>query len=357
MVSLMTVVIFATIITVVVTIYSGIVVKQQQEAINYDLGTRAFYAAESGFQDTIRAIDSGAVKAGDYASTANSKKTCPVVLNYAANTPNGTQPLSNNTAYTCQMINFTPNSLITSGLGENQSELFPLRPLPGATPTKVVITWKADGSQPRFNTRKALLPKSNWTAGPYPPMLRTMFFWMNNGTASRGDISNQSYFFNPVGTADTTPPFIDLNGLGGVGAGAADTNVANLPQNDPIKNASCVRLGSDTTCTTTVNINNFSAGKLLYVAIKPIYRSVDEVSVKLQDGAGNNIPFASGQAEVDITGKSGNVFRRIVQAHGYGAEQVTRIDNFPDFSIVGGSGICKMMDITAGGTDTSKCTP
>ncbi len=345
MVSLMTVVIFATIITVVLTIYAGITIKQQQEANNFDSSTRAFYAAESGFQDTVRGLGSTIIPS-NYASSGNKKTDCKPVGDVDLT---GVVSLSSdpNAAYTCQLIDFTPSQLSYGTIGENQSVLFPIIPEGGFSNTgsySLTISW-TPSSASRQATDKALTPKSYWNNNGAPPMIRGMFFWTpSSGSFTTSDIRNQSYFFNPTDPRFYTPdsPTVDLGGTGGVNGGKAGGGA--------VSNASC----DDTSgCSTTVALNGAS-GHNLFVVLKPLYRSAETVTLTLKKD-GNTVSFGSGQASIDITGKSGDTYRRIKQNVAYGEYTVKLID-FPDYSLVGGDGICKMMSLTASGNSLG-CQP
>lgn len=350
-VSLLTVVIFATIITVVIAIYARIAINQQGESINYDLSNRAFYAAQGGFEDTVRAIDDGTIKASDYASTDYAKNEC--ALKPDGNS--GQISSQSDVGYTCQLIDFTPSEFTITDLEENQSILVPLiprTPSPGTADYKLVLTWSPSNNA-RVASGKTLPTRTYWnnlSSGGAPPMLRSMFFWFGSGSLSRGSIKNQSLFLNPydpasVANADGAVPESPTINLAGNG-GAAIIPPNQQGRQDVIENASCVS-GAGGNCSITIKIASadLSAQKL-FLVIKPIYRSAQNISIVLQNSAGTVLPFGTGQAKIDITGHANNVYRRIVQNYSYGTYKVTKI-GFPDYSIVGGNGICKLMTLTA----------
>lgn len=355
-VSLLSVVIFATIITIIITTYTTLTLYQQHESINFDSSNRAYYAAQSGFADTVAQINSGRIKAADYLSTGGKKQDCnPVATSklLGAAGPGIIGSGSNKVEYTCQLIDFMPTRLTKDNLDESTAAVFPLHPGDKTASTYTFsIEWVKQGAIARaWNQRMALPPYDQWKSGPsgtrYIPLMRAMFFWSDNNEVNRNNIRNRTFFLVPAPSPgedsnfDSTKltPEVIMSGDGGLSpqnntteglTGLGNTGILGVPMYS-------TRCQGDT-CTSYVVVKNADLNnRQIFVALRPIYGSVDSVSVGVQDNY-----FASGQATIDITGKSGSAYRRIKQSVPYGDAGKVMTSYFPDYSLVSGDGICKL---------------
>lgn len=336
--SLISVAIFAVIITIITTLYIRTVVTQQRDALNYDLSNRAFYASLAGFEDTKRAIDSGLI----VPDAQNRKSDCKVNV--------GSGQISSQLStleYTCQLVNFNPDTLQLDQLPSNSSGVFPIKSNAANGDYRLKITWK--GTNSVRNNDKSLPTQGYWEAQGLPAMMRSQLVVFPNGGAglNRDNIKSGSVYLNPSSAADSRAAAFNVGGYLGW----------NLPPSDPVKNVQCTT-GANSICEALISINavDFQAQNIMLV-LKPLYANATNISIALETSSGDPANFSSGQAQIDITGRSGDVFRRTKQSYPYGTYQVG-VTDIPDYALIAGEGICKQAKLRLDSARyEEECTP
>lgn len=366
-VSMLSVMIFAMIITVITTAYIASVTSQQQNALNFDQSVRAYYAAESGVQDTVRSLRIAPEKLVD------NKVTCPPWDG------GGTVGLDSryNLSYTCQLVT-TPNDItgeLQPGGAKNAIiKLEPSTPVPG--PYKVVIRWSAkttgkDTYYPSGRTgasQKLLAKYHKWNrdnnpSEPLHAMLRATVIAHPTTNFSRSSIKQRVMFLNPTRAADKdADPTLSYSD--------DSLNNASYSQQDQfITNAACYPSNNVTdtsfgeySCKAVINLGSGGnamgynlSSQALYLRLSSVYRSTN-FSVELLNASGTGIDLKNGQAAIDITGKSGtSTFRRIKQTVSVGGYFE---DSMPDAALVSAEGICKLYSLTNSyASFSSECNP
>lgn len=312
-VSMLSVAIFSLLITVIATLYIRSSVAQQKSALDYDLGNRSLYASLVGFEDTKRAIKSGAI--------SENKTECE------ASTGEVSAKLG--IFYSCQLVSFSPSVLLVDNIPANSSYLVPVRPATppvGSNSYVLRISWSPGWGATTRNDRR-LLTES--TGQAYPPLVRTQIIRTEN-TLSRDTMRSVSYFLNP---STQNPP---------------DNTTLNFSADDwvlrgtAIRNVTC----DNTNCTGLITLSNLDfSNRNLFLVIKPLYRQIGQLSIGISRN-GTDLSLG-GQVTIDITGSAGqNVFKRtrhaIASPSGFAPQAV----EFPDYSIMSGDGICKQMSLT-----------
>jgi type II secretory pathway pseudopilin PulG len=327
-VAMISVVIFSILITILVTAYARTIVSQQRNAINYDLSTRAYYAAESGVQDAIRALktDASLLDVG--------QPTCKSGTNtFQPNTSNGSLGGSEDYGYTCQIISTVSEKIpVNTGTGTSIVRINPFK-LDVAQDYDLVITW-ASGSGVEKTARPSVEGKlfpdtSAWSGSGYYPVLRTTFISMGDtGPVSRSNIKQNVYFLNPAEAADSS-----------IGLTPEQTQDSSTV----VRDAVC----SNIECKATFKVNSSTfAGKALYLATNSIYEKGVLANLQIIDSSGENVDLV-GFAEIDVTGRAGNVFRRVKQVVDMsGGDRANYIENtFDSAALVVGDGICKLFTV------------
>lgn len=362
-VAMLSVTIFAIIITVVATSYIKTVISQQRSALDYDNGTRAYYAAEVGVQDGARAIQA------DASLRANGKSDCKPV----GAGPDGQVALKSpnyGLAYTCQIINATPSDIRGSVIPGEKNAMIKIEP---ATPDasgkfQLVLRWSKQTESPedtilhpRSDERPLFPSVGNWgasnfntTTHPIHAMLRTQFISHPKTTSfGTGDIAQRVVFLNPT----------DVGIAGGSPVISSADLVAEQQKNLFVKSAcydsqdAIGRPGFDGfSCKRTIKFDGYNLeNNAFYVNIGSVYRSTD-FSIELLNDAGTVLPLANTQATIDVTGKAGDTtFRRVRQTLPLGgyAEQ-----SGPNAALVVGEGICKHFAVgTVPGLYQPGCDP
>lgn len=338
-VSIITVVIFATIVTIIASIYARASVDQQRQAVAYDFGTRAYFAAESGVQDAIRGINNGS------ASTKTANSCLPLVDGTAP--LNKARELGNGKGYTCQLISVTPKSIEGTVIPTQQTAQIQIQP-PAGTPTgnfTLVINWSAnDGTHSYVGRPDAaqLFPSlSDWTNNKFYPVLRTAV--IDHGASfTRNTIAQHVYLSNPVAGNSTVP------------VPSFAPSSYSQSEEEIIQNAHCQTSGSFA-CQQKITLSNFNFDtNKVYVRISSIYAST-KFSLSLESN-GTPLPLSNAQASIDVTGYSGNVYRRVRQSVPIGSGYIQ--DPSLDAALAGGDGICKHFAVTTDATQfASDCDP
>ncbi len=316
-VSMITVIFVSVILSVLTTSFIRLTINEQREAIDDDLTTRAYYAAESGVQDAITAIKNNSV---DAARAAECR-------------PNsGDGVLSNfdglDTAYTCQTIALAPVDYQAS-LSEGEAVFFKLDS--GADNiSSLKISWHILGDSNDSDGRNvvahnsAILPQSgNWGDGSgnsFPAMLRTQLISVPEVNVTRSSINNYVGFLNPTNNAAAVTTPAGMNG--GVSSAACNFGVSDGAY----------------VCSITIGSLNDSANDY-YLRVQALYRTTH---VKIEIFAGGSlVKLVDVQAVIDVTGRAGDVYRRV-------EERVDLTPNslWPNYAILSAEDICKNFVIT-----------
>ena len=339
--SILSVVIFAIIITIVVTAYIRSAIVQQSEAYNFDSSARAYYAAESGIQDAVRAINSG---------ETTSKNTCADYVP-ADDSNNGVLNSELNLSYSCQLVDTSPSS-IAFNVSQSQNATVKLRPVNPANfenDYKLIVRWSSKSQSDKFKSRAnvaSLTSEANWNDGgvSFHPMLRTslLHYPLSSPNAL---IGQKVTFLNPVTeTAGLGTATIDFG-----------ASVPYSPDN-LITQASCYDSDGSNSyvgylCQEEILIKNLDLNSSgLALRLHSIYGATN-VQLSLIDKSGDLAALQGVAAQVDVTGKSGNTLRRVRQT--FNLNNGVALDNLPEAAVIGGDGICKNYSITDNSSEFS----
>jgi hypothetical protein len=323
--------------------YTQISRSEQRASIDRQLSDQAFYSAETGVNDAIKALN-----AGYLTTNPSGKTTC------GPSAPFTSYSIATNDAYTCLLINPIVKALKYPNISTDQSTVVPLSISKAdgtpQVPASVTLSWQNQGSTGTPLTNYAGCPTSPTNppiaySGTYGAPIPT--FW-NSTTCSapylRVDVvntntldgsaaastnlenSNETIFFRPVAGGGSTTTI----------AYAGSTAPAEVPVN-------CRATGAAPNYC-TVNITGLTSGD--YLRVRSIYAGAD-----LQVTANNNLYLKGAQALIDSTGEATDVIRRI-QVQVPLAPSVTTT---PDFAIQSSDTICKhfyIVDPAAGAVAT-----
>jgi hypothetical protein len=321
MVSIMVTLVMMIVVSLLVLNFARIARREQREALDRQLNTQAFYAAEAGINDAARAISNGY---GD-------KTVCGTITGdpyFGAGTNQvGTDP---RITYSCLLIDRAPANLEYTNI-DHESKVIPLNSYTsGGAPTALAslrLTWKdKNGAAANLGcTSPQLPPASAW--GCSVGILRADLISVPSGvTLNRNTLNSSMYsvFLYPT------------NG-GGTGAVTLGTNTSQ----GAIGNAICT--GNPLTCTYTITGTNsgfpipYSNSANFYLRVRTIYRAVS-LNVEGFDSSGNQVDFKGAQVTVDATGKANDILRRIqvrLPSGGISAQ------NLPEYVLQTRDSICK----------------
>jgi Tfp pilus assembly protein PilX len=326
MIALLVTLVTMLMLSITVISFAQIARREQRNALDHQLSSQAYYAAESGVNDAIRILQ--AAPAGD-------KKVCGTTAQYPLN---GVINAANNVAYTCLLVSQTPDNLQYSP-AVNQSinaDMNFIDPVTNAATTadSIVIKWQ-DSSNPA-NTKgnvggggyPNLPPTSSWIASTPPPVaLNTALLRMaltNLGFGFHRDEIDKNTF-----TAFLYP---SSSGSGSVTYAPNDNTPGNWAAQGKIYETTCAA----NWCTATVTIPNLSH---VYLRLSAIYAAAG-IEITAYDGL-TKLKIGGAQAVIDSTGKAQDVLRR-VQVH---VPIQPGNSSASTYAIQAVQGICKQLDV------------
>jgi hypothetical protein len=345
------------VIGLIVTAFSQLSRREQAETLDRQLSTQAYYAAESGVNDAIKAIQGGFKEAktscDPYAETDATK---PIELKSEKSTLlDGSQ----NVKYTCLLVDPLPDTLVFGNVKTDTPTVVPIRP---KTPiTQLVIGWE-DPS-----------PAVTDFVADANHVLRTMPQWTHDASTSGRPLTGMlraDLLPATAPNAPTTPAFA-REGANQLLANArtyflypTTSNVGNdtaTHYSSPafqFYDGKCVNVlpaGRAAKCEVKVNINlggTNVAGNIqpqAFLVLRGVYRPV-KVTIRALNGA-TPVDLEGVQYSIDSTGKAQDIVRRI---H-------VRVPQNEEFPVVSAAlqtmeTLCKRLDTNPSGSSTSETT-
>ena len=344
------------IITVIVVIilslltvgFISLMSNNQKNSLNQQLNNDAYYAAETGVNDAIKAIDSG------YTS---SKLTCGPLASSGSSQP-GQQYLENNIVngpndkYSCLLINPAPSSLQYSSIGLNQPTVVAISAINNShIPTNIgsiEISWQpspqAASSPYTFapyswlqtcpqTTGPCLPPQTSWMEGsnPITGILRAALTPLYTGSLPTDTSSTYTAFLYP--SVPETPSSVQsiasgpAYGPSTIGSNAGEV-IGGLCQNGG--NSS----GMPDACNVSIDVSSANTSAFL-LSLRSIYNRT-QVTIQVFDQYHNPLMIQGAQTMIDSTGYSHGVLRRI-------QVRVPRMSDtgFPAFDLETTNKLCK----------------
>jgi hypothetical protein len=300
MVSILVTMLLMVVISLIVLGFAQISRRNQRQAVDRQLSTQAFYAAESGINDARNlikaAINSGAVIPPKADCTNGSGATAAF---YGSLVPSLDTP--NNVSYTCLMVDPAPKNLLYNDVGTS-STIIPL----------------VSSSGVNFSTVKLSILSKDGTANPAagcPTTTASIFSttgaWTSSGCGYgvvRFDLVPTSGPLTMSGLQDQTMTSFLVPISAGGGSSIPYPVTAPASSNNPNnrKAMACTASGC------TMSVTGLSANQY-YMRITSIYKDVTLV-VSATDASANPLSLTNAQAVIDATGKAQDVLRR-VQVH------------------------------------------
>ncbi len=365
MMSFITVMLLAIVLSVLTTGFIRTMIVNQRQTTDQQLSTQAFYAAETGVQDAIKYLN----ESGN--PSINDTDCAPSLSGSLGSSPNIIKPgpTSGSPAdieYTCQLIK---TSLLNMKYSVNITDATQLNINPGQSFNQIEIKWhinagtdvngdgamaaqscqwyRANGTCGNFVWSSGLQLRSNisfptvtnWNA---PGVLRTLVVPIASsaGSTSRQEVLSRAanVFFVPAATG-TTYGELGTNSV----SSATSTCDAAAATNGYV-------------CTATINLASATPRALL--RLRMLYRAA-QVQITLRNGS--TVIAPGSQAEIDVTGRANDVYRRIrVRVPLSNNIDTTGV---PEFAIESAEGICKQISVGTGANgqgvtdDSASATP
>ena len=335
-VSIVVSVIIMIILTLITIAFAQIMRREQRQALDRQLSSQAYYAAESAINDAAHALSQNSTLLND------SDKDC-------LDTSSG--PLSQGVIssdllieYACVTISSTPSELKYDAIRVDETVQIELRPVNADGDANqlesIEISWShidGNGKATSTSTDLALLPQvSAW--GDNPGIVRleivpvTGIFDKDNRQALLD--ARKVFWLYPADSSGVTS---DINWQSNDTADGGLYKV-NCKSTAPIQDDKC------TTVITGLPRNPGNDTGMYYVLrVKAVYDDIKAtINGQLVGGASGSAHFRGAQTEIDATGRAGDVLRRISTR--VAVEQAYPI---PEYGQQSFGGVCKRLEIVS----------
>lgn len=292
MISLVICMLLMIVISLMTLSFAALSRREQRQALDKQLSTQAFYAAETGINDASKSILDGTL-IGDI-SDCSPEQQGRIKLGDNTSIPD-TLDTNSSVSRTCVFVDQTPTQ-IDDVVGESASTVF----LISATNlASLDIYWENDTPVatpvfPAIDTSNGSFPADAAWNSSTPGVLIIQL--IPAPPTSKADIANRVRYV--LGFPAPPPASAAASGTGSngsiLGGGCATTNTST-PTNWPRQ------------CKVTIS---GLGGLKYYIRLKAIYDPV-HVSIEGKDGSNNRLPFVGAQVLIDSTGRAGDVTKRL----------------------------------------------
>ncbi len=305
-------------LVVLVTVgFLRVATREQRSALDRQLSTQAFYAAETGVNDATKLLLDDAT-----ASLVSSKNTCDV-----SDTTLWSPDLDAGVEYTCVLVEAAPENLEYGSIGTTQPKVIRINAVDedgiSVPVDSLTISWQAENMPAPpigFSSGTSFTNQaSDFSAAP---VLRVSLTPLNDINRQALVENTMTFFLRPSSGGNNTGSFISGSG-----------NVQNQGQ---IFETNCNPTDGQRACNFTISsMGGVSASEYL-MTIRSIYGPASVLVDGTRAGGAGGIRFAGQQAIIDSTGRAGDVLRRIqVRA------PLTPEFPYPGFVLEATGGICK----------------
>jgi len=310
MVSIMVTMIMMIVISLIVLGFAQVSRREGAQALDRQLSTQAFLAAESGINDARLIIKQRLVDN----KPIEEKSSCPPDTNYPTSSIIDN---THNVSYTCLLVTTHVKDVNGQLSANGDPMVFPIEPANGAVVQTLRVTWNA-ASMPVTNT----VGKCNKPAGSYLTsgtggnwtcpfgVLRLDIVPTDN--LSRGALSagqHTMFLYPKSGGGIATQPYVSSN---------AASPVMNCTDSGGCK----------------IDITGLSGGTTYAIKLSALYNGGTFTVSALNNGT--PLELQNAQVQIDATGRAQDVLRRIqVRLPLADAASV------PDGALMSGSSICK----------------
>lgn len=324
-----TTVVIMILVSLIVTSYSLVVRREQRQSLDRQLSSQAFYAAESGVQAALTALRAGAIAR----SITNCSGQDSFDDKFSAVPPVSKQPDLSNVEHSCVLVDIEPGSIVSTPgdpVGLSAGNVYRLQPVSDGGESTIKISWQAEDDRTDFlpdSTDSYELPGGG--SSMPTPMLRVTLM---NG---RGD--SQVMFLYPIeDNASGSPGKISYN-MDSQASGNAVSGKCSASSVPYYCNVDILR--------TPLNKDNPH-----YIMIEQLYGQA-KFSISAVGSDGGVLSLVGAQAVIDVTGRAGDVLRRIqvrvpITAVG-GSGSLAGAPMAPRGALETTETLCKRLEVTA----------
>jgi hypothetical protein len=328
MVSIIVAMLIMFLLTLTVLAMSHNANREQRQALDRQLSSEAFYAAESGIGDTIDYIRQ--------TPGANVEKLtdCGPLSPAYSNQIDGEL-----VKYSCILYDKHPTTLDYGKIDTDKAEMIPLQSATGLK--TLIINWQqADGSGnvsgcPTHVAGDTFKPAATWSVDCSAGMLRQELISLQDLNRD-ALINNDSIVYIFPQNAATAPGLLGTNGYGALGPANQGSVVRGSCSNPP---AADIHFAKPKLCYYQTTNINLAANQRMYLRLRSIYKA-NTVSIAGIDASGNPVKFENAQIVIDSTGKANDVLKRLQVRVPVQTEYAT-----DDFGIHTADDVCKLLGV------------
>lgn len=360
LVSVTVTIVIMIIVTLVVSSFALIVRREQRRALNRQLNTQAFAAAEAGINDAYSAINDANnpltedIKDCTGANSFIDKVNSTGGFAYKSNIED-----ADNIKYSCVLINQnTLDSYDKQAKVVDGAFLVPVHTDENISSLR--LSWQGDGATGDKYTQMPddyKLPQSLEA-----PMLKVVLFkgFPPNTASSLATPISRDDLKSSAHTMFLTPNDNDPNNAGGINYSESNNQTLNTQGQFVSGQCNNANIGTEVAgkrfeYSCNIDINHLSGSKDYYLAVKPLYKDV-RFNLRAYDSGGSSLYQRGSQVEIDATGKAADILQRIRVRLPMGDNTNNII---PDAVISTTDSICKMWEVGSSVDDNcnSSITP
>lgn len=301
-VSMITVLFVTMILTVMVLGFVRIMVSEQRQASDDDLSSRAFFAAESGVEDAKTALAEYMMNGGEFSSSEeqNTAESCDTFGDRFLISDSSLE-----TEIVCQTIDTDLDDVLIDGSPAWHSVAIPM--ISNSDFDRFTVEWhkpQVDGSTFNHRSSDRLPTTSVWSSAQHPAAMKmTLLQKPSTGNMYRDELIESTRIVHML---PGTP------GTSGVNSFDTTSSDFGLGGANSLPMIQCEGSGSiepdGYAC--SAEFTGLSPSNTDYfVILTPLYRST---SIRMSLASGQDaVSISNAQAEVDVTAKAGDVFRRV----------------------------------------------
>ncbi len=260
--------------------------REQQQALNKQLASQAYYAAETGINDVMKAL-------GTPGTITSDKTTC---ASAAYLTPN--IDTTHGVSYTCVLINLNLPNLLYQDVqpGAGKAAVFST----DIALNKLTIQWTSDRTKLPGNTANGFLPTSVWNSVsatyPWPGALQFDLTPLGSGVDRSSLLNNSFYTYLYPSTANGNTVSYAKSGT-------------SLGAQGQLISGKC-GTGTGSTCSVTIQNISGNPGDSYAIHFIDLYYA-STLTITGTDNSGNPVTFHGAQALIDSTGRARQVLKRL----------------------------------------------
>ena len=318
------------VLALLTTGFSQLARNEQQNALNKQLANQAYYAAETGINDTIKDISANNIN--NQTPNVNTNSCIHPATGFTSHQNIDAQT---GVSYRCLTVYLNPGNIyytnVGSGVGHHITfEVIDSNNNP-VTLNSLTVQWSStDGHNSTFRpscSNNCFPAAGNWTS---PAVIQ--FSVTPLSTSDRTSLIANTftdYLYPSSGSGGSTPYYDSRNNF---------ANQGNITGN------ACSASGvNGYTCSASIsNLPNIAAGSFYTVNFINYY-DTSNISITGNDNSARPVQFKNAQVMIDVTGQAKNVLKRLQVRVPYNNSGV------PDYAIQA-QNVCKRLEATPSNT-------